>query len=129
MTAGLQWDAHGFNAHLKAIEQRVDPTVRQAVADSAALVERRAKQNSSGRPGPNVLSGAHRAGIVTEGPTHLGSTWEARVGPTKIYSRALELGHPRWRRGVKYPYMEPAVEWARAQVAELFRRALERIHR
>lgn len=129
MTADLRWDAAGFNAHLRAIEERVDMVTRLAVAEGAALVQRKAQQNSSGRPGPNVRSGAHRAGIVVEGPTHLGPTWEARVGPTKVYSRALELGHPRWRSGVKFPYMEPAVESSRRQVAEVFLAAVARLHR
>ena len=25
-----------------------------------------------------------------------------------IYARAVELGHPRWKPGVKYPYLGPA---------------------
>jgi hypothetical protein len=25
-----------------------------------------------------------------------------------VYARAVELGHPRWKPGVKYPYLGPA---------------------
>ena len=32
----------------------------------------------------------------------------AVIGPTVEYARAVELGSPRWKSGVKYPYLEPA---------------------
>jgi hypothetical protein len=25
-----------------------------------------------------------------------------------VYARAVELGHPKWKPGVKYPYLGPA---------------------
>jgi hypothetical protein len=36
--------------------------------------------------------------------------YEATVGAGMVYARALELGHPRWASGVRYPYMEPALK-------------------
>lgn len=128
--AGVRWDADGFNAHLRAMAAAADGATRQAVAEGAALIERKAKENSSGRPGPNVQSGAHRRGIVTEGPAKTGNGWEARIGPTMVYSRRLELGGGNWRAGTKFPYMEPAVEWARnGPIGEVFRRAWAKVHR
>lgn len=129
-SAGIRWDAKAFNAHLRAMAGRADGATRQAVAEGAALIERKAKENSSGRPGPNVRTGAHRAGIVTQGPVKSGDTWEARIGPTMIYSRRLELGGGNWRAGLKFPYMGPAIEWARnGPIGEVFRQHWSRAHR
>lgn len=126
----LRWDAGAFNAALDAMADRADAATRQAVTDGAALIERRMKQNSSGRPGPNVQSGAHRRSIVTEGPSRVGNTWEARIGPTMIYSRRLELGGGNWPAGLKFPYAEPAIEWARnGPIGEVFRRHWAGVHR
>jgi hypothetical protein len=36
-------------------------------------------------------------------------TYTAQVGAGAVYARALELGNPRWTSGVKYPYMQPAL--------------------
>lgn len=128
--AGIRWDADRFNAQLRAMAARADDATRQAVADGAALIERKMKENSSGRPGPNVQTGAHRRGIVTEGPVKTGNRWEARTGPTMVYSRRLELGGGNWRPGTKFPYAEPAVEWARrGPIAEVFRHHWQRVHR
>ena len=103
---------------------RVDRATRQAVAEGAALLERQAKQNSSGRPGPNVQSGAHRSGIVTEGPTRAGShSWQASVRPTMVYSRRLELGGGNWPAGVRFPYFEPAFRSVLPRLGPLFDRA------
>lgn len=131
MSASVDWDARGFNSVLRAMGQRADSATRQAVVEGAALIERQAKINSSGRPGPNVKSGAHRRGIVTTGPVPVGtSAWESRIYPTMVYSRALELGNPRWRSGTTYPYMGPAMDWARAGViAEVFSRNWAQVHR
>ena len=27
-----------------------------------------------------------------------------------VYARALEFGHPRWRSGVKYPFVAPTAK-------------------
>ena len=36
-------------------------------------------------------------------------SYEAVVGAGAVYARQLELGGGRWKSGVKYPYMEPAL--------------------
>jgi hypothetical protein len=38
------------------------------------------------------------------------SGYVATVGAGMVYARALELGHPNWASGVRYPYMEPAMK-------------------
>jgi hypothetical protein len=34
--------------------------------------------------------------------------YAVEVSATMVYARAVELGHPRWKPGVKYPYLGPA---------------------
>jgi len=58
-------------------------------------------------PGPNTASTSLRDSIRAERRKGFGS-YEVIVAPTVIYARAVELGNPRWRSGVRYPYMEPA---------------------
>lgn len=117
----------GVDAAVNALTEmarRADTATRLAVAESAAVIERQAKQNASGRPGPEVRSGAHRRSFITEGPRSVGpGRWEALVGPTMVYSRALELGHPNWPAGVKYPSLGPAMEFAsRVAIPAIFRK-------
>lgn len=59
--------------------------------------------------GPNVISGNLWNSIRTE--TRFGfGLYQATVGAHMEYARAVELGNPRWRSGVKYPYLGPAAE-------------------
>lgn len=57
--------------------------------------------------GPNVITGSLRRSIRTSVSAGFDS-YIAVVGPTMEYARAVELGSPRWKSGVKYPYLEPA---------------------
>lgn len=131
---GVRWESGGFAANLRAMADRSDRETREAVDEGARLIQRKMQENSSGRPGPNVVTGAHRAGIRTEGPTRVagasGIGWQSRIFPTSAQARALEEGHPRWKPGVKYPYAAPAVEWARrGPIDEVFRRHWAQAHR
>lgn len=95
----------GFNA----TEDKIELAVQYAIAMTGLAVERQAKTNASGRPGPNVRTGNLRRSITTssvqKGFTNL---YSVNVSATMIYARAVELGHPRWKPGVKYPYLGPA---------------------
>jgi hypothetical protein len=57
--------------------------------------------------GPNVITGTLRRSIRTSVAFGFDS-YTAVIGPTVEYARAVELGSPRWKSGVKYPYLEPA---------------------
>lgn len=48
------------------------------------------------------------------------------VYPTAMYSRAVEFGNPRWKSGVKYPYLAPAGESVRRQAVRIFKLNLAR---
>lgn len=102
----------------------VEAATQHAVMEGAAEIQRQARQNSSGRPGPNVVTGAHRAGIITDGPHPAGlGSWLARVFGTQVYSPVLEDGSRRWPPGVKYPWLGPAVTMVEGRVRDLLERA------
>lgn len=90
-------------------EAQIDMAVAQAIQITGLAVERQAKQNASGRPGPNVRTGNLRRSITTSMPIKgFGDSYSVVVSATMVYARAVELGHPRWKPGVKYPYLGPA---------------------
>lgn len=57
--------------------------------------------------GPNVITGTLKRSIRTS-VSYGFDSYIAVIGPTVEYARAVELGSPRWKSGVKYPYLEPA---------------------
>jgi hypothetical protein len=71
-----------------------------------------AKVKASGRPGPRVITGQFRAGITSVVSRDGGGMYGA-IGTNAVQARALELGHPRWPPGVKYPTFGPALEEAK----------------
>lgn len=115
--ATLEFDLLGvseFVAALEAMDARVEVATRTAVANSALMIQRQAQTNASGRPGPNVRSGTLRRSFRVDGPHRIGTGWEARIGPTVIYSRRVELGFDgtdsigRIYHQPPYPYFGPA---------------------
>jgi hypothetical protein len=93
-----------------------------ALGRVALEIERQAKKNaftgthkkgeprvSGGGAGPNVVSGDLRRSITSELRLGFG-TYVATVGPTMEYARQVELGGGKWKSGVKYPYLTPALE-------------------
>ena len=109
---------------MAAIEDNVDKIEKAAAfatGQAALSIERQAKQNASTGvhargeghipgtgPGPNRVTGNLVRSITTEIRYGFGS-YVATVGPTAEYARAVELGNPRWKSGVRYPYLIPAV--------------------
>lgn len=91
-------------------EDKVEQAVQYAVTLAGLAVERQAKLNASGRPGPNVRTGNLRRSITTQSMPKGFGTYTAEVRATMVYARAVEFGHPRWKPGVKYPYLGPAAE-------------------
>ena len=84
---------------------QIDNAVAYAIQITGLAVERQAKQNASGRPGPNVRTGNLRRSITTSIPVKgFGDSYSVVVSATMVYARAVELGHPRWKPGVKYPF-------------------------
>jgi len=110
----------GVSEFRKAIDTfvtRENTATRAAVAAAAHVIEASAKEHFSGSHAkglphvggsePNVVSGSLRRSIHVEGPVSNGLfSWTAKVGPSTVYARAIELGL-RQNRSVKYPYFGP----------------------
>lgn len=60
-------------------------------------------------PGPNRGTGNLLTSMTYSSSRKGFGSYTAEVGAGAIYARQLELGGGRWRSGVKYPYMEPAL--------------------
>ena len=76
---------------------------------------RRTKTGATPGGPPENITGTLRRSVITEHPRWAGAgRAETRVGPTTVYARAIELGHPRWKSGVRYPYTAPGVRQAEA---------------
>ncbi len=76
----------------------------------AEIVGKRPKGQvaTSGQP-PMNRTGNLRRSIRGEKYNVGFAKYEAIVGPTMIYGRAVEMGGaPTWTRGQKFPYMSPA---------------------
>lgn len=98
-------------ASFDATEEKFDLAIRDSIHVTGLAVERQAKTNASGRPGPNVQTGNLRRSITTSEPQKgFGGLYTVEVSATMVYSRAVEFGHPRWKPGVKYPYLGPAAQ-------------------
>jgi hypothetical protein len=98
-------------ASFDATEDKFEQAVQYAVTVTGLAVEKQAKQNASGRPGPNVRTGNLRRSITTSnGQKGFDGSYSVDVSATMVYSRAVEFGHPKWKPGVKYPYLGPAAE-------------------
>jgi hypothetical protein len=106
---------------LTAYEQKLERAGELALTQAALAVERQAKLNANtgthprGKghtpgtgPGPNKVTGDLQRSINTQVRYGFGS-YIATVGPSIIYARAVELGSPRWKSGVRYPFLSTAV--------------------
>lgn len=113
-----------FGAALKAMTVAMDAATRAATATGAHLIEAQIKTElarsshpkgtpTPSRPGqpPALVSGRLRNSVRVEGPTSLGTgTWQARIGPTAVYSRVQELGGDTKRVVLpSRPYVQPAM--------------------
>ena len=110
-------------AGLDLTEKKVNDAARYAIGMAAADVERQAKKNANtgshprGQghipgtgPGPNVMTGNLRRSIYSQTKIGFAGSYVAEVGASMVYARAVEMGLPEWKSGVKYPYLVPAVE-------------------
>lgn len=102
-------------------EKQVDLAAMIATNQTALMVESQAKRNANTGahpanqghlqgtgPGPNIVTGNLVNRIVAQRPVKGFSGYTADISSSAEYARAVELGSPRWKSGVKYPYMEPA---------------------
>jgi phage gpG-like protein len=109
-------------AGLEVQETQLEQAAQTAIATAGFAIQRQAQINANTGthskktghipgtgPGPNVVTGALRRSIRTDVKYGFGN-YIAVVGASTEYARAVELGSPRWKSGVKYPYLAPAAE-------------------
>jgi hypothetical protein len=108
-------------AGLSTFERNMENAGQLALTQAALAVERQARLNANTGthkrglghtlgtgPGPNKVTGTLQRSIHTEVRYGFGS-YVATVGPSVEYARAVELGSPRWKSGVRYPFLSTAV--------------------
>lgn len=134
MTTGLP----EFRRALSQIKADVEKATEAIVVEGAHLLEATAKANFAGSHSrkerhvggsmPNVVTGAARASIYVQGPTKSGlGAYSADIGPSTVYSRALELGqishhawgHPATIHIPGYPYFGPAYDVVAPQYPDI----------
>lgn len=76
---------------------------------------------ANGSP-PNRRTGSLSASIQMEQVVGLPG-YAYKVFPTMEYARALELGNPRWKSGVRYPYLGPSANKVRLKASKIFTQA------
>ncbi len=116
MPAYFEWTGiPEFAAALERVVTAASVEARAAVAEAAGEVEKQAKLNASGRPGPNVITGTLRRSIKHDPITPWGVRgWQTQVGPTAVYGRRVELGFHgtdslgRHFNQPGYPYFTPS---------------------
>jgi len=98
------------------------------VMRAALIIERQAKINATGRPGPKVQTGRLRASITPEKI----DDYTARVGTNVFYAPFVEFGHkqtpgqfvpPLKKRLVKsfapaYPFLGPTIEQTKSEMGD-----------
>ena len=127
--SGVEWvGVSEFVARLQRIGERASIEARVAVAEAGRELEKQAKQNASGRPGPNVVTGTLRRSITMAPITPWGLMgWQTSVGPTVIYARRIELGFHgadslgRHYNQPGYPYMAPAFAALKPRIQAIWR--------
>lgn len=107
---------------LGMIDTKMEAAGFAAMTLMALEVERTAKMTIKGShkkgtptpstPGnpPTNITGTLRRSIVAKTTRKGFAKYEAQIGPTVIYGRAVELGHPRWASGINYPFMAAAAK-------------------
>lgn len=115
-----------FDAALERIVVDAEKAGADGALEAAHIVEGKAKDRASGRPGPRVRSGSHRRSFHVEGPRSDDGRVAVDVGPAMIYSRRLELGFAgadskgRIYKQPAYPSLGPGLEDAMPDIERLF---------
>lgn len=136
----MVWDGlKQLSDWVKTQSEATDNAVREAVAKSAALTVKDAQANfegshKKGQPHvggtkPNVVTGNLRRSIIMQPIVRTGlASYSTSVGPTAIYSRAVELGL-RQAPAIHYPFFQPGAQEAAKEfpsiMAESFNKYLK----
>ena len=118
-------DDAGFQAALAAMLDRVQAAAVPAVARVGNLIVAR------GMGAAPVRTGTLHRSIHMDGPVGGGGTASAKVGPSVVYARRIELGFMNMTDSLgrlyhqpPHPYFAPAVYGAADEAAELMSRVI-----
>jgi hypothetical protein len=105
-----------FERALAAELRRVEQATARATGDAGLLMERQAKLNATGRPGPRVVTGNLRRRTQAHATRREGAfVWSCLVDSTAFYAGYLD---PE-----PYPFFTPAYDFMGARMPPLFQRA------
>jgi len=91
---------------LGRLSRRLEDNLHDGLMAAALLLEGEMASRQGRRPYPMIRSHTFMNSITHNFPDKL----TVLVGPgglAKDYAMALEYGHPKWPRGVKYPTVKP----------------------
>lgn len=138
MADSIRTEYRGTVRGLERIELATSEGARQFVVQSTAYVAAEAQANANtgahpkGQghlpgtgPGPNVVSGTLRRGIKPTAAVRTSDGWSGTAGPSAGYSRAIELGNPDWKSGVKFPFLAPAIKKWKLGARQLMRTVMK----
>ena len=126
-------DLDELAGRLEQAADRVGPEVNRTVQQQARLLRALMMENASGRPGPNVITGAYRSSWRIE-PFGVADGGGAEVGSDQPQGRRLEYGFydmtdsiGRHFFQVPRPHVGPAVNELSPEYEQAFTDALDRI--
>jgi hypothetical protein len=91
-----------------ATEREIKNQIQPRYNDGHKRADGRTTDARVGGP-PMTRSGELRASIQSNTTRKGFGSYVAIVGPAVLYGRAVELGAPNWKTGVRYPYVTPAI--------------------
>ncbi|MFD4397204.1 HK97 gp10 family phage protein [Kitasatospora sp. NPDC058478] len=128
-------DAGQLAAALDQAAERIGPAMTRLVRHQATLLRQQIRANASGRPGPNVITGAYRNSWTVEVTAGTGGLAEATVGTNAPQGRRLEFGFVgsdalgRHYNQPPFPHVAPALATFGQQADEQLRAAIEGVFR
>jgi len=135
------WQGRMDNAGYRATQRITAELVRRAISNASQVINPPIQSNNRLRhnphigprtgEGPNKATGNLVRNIRGGSVERMGfETYKASASSGAEYARAVELGSPRWKSGVKFPYMIPARDYlvqsglASAYIREEVRKAM-----
>jgi len=105
-------NAQAGPARIEAIIARSPAYTRRGLMRASVATAETIRQHCEGRPGPEIVSGTLHGSIKPEQVRTTGpGRYDVRVIVDDVPGRvrALELGHPDWAPGTKYPFIQPGL--------------------
>jgi hypothetical protein len=126
-------DLEDLAPRLEQAADRVGPETDRTVQQQARLARAMIRMNASGRPGPNIITGAYWDSWQVE-PFAVPDGGGAVIGTTKPQGRRLEYGFYDMTDSIgrhyfqpPFPHVQPAVDELSADYEQAFKDALDRI--